>query len=105
MIPGMDPKMLKQAMKKLGMKQEEIDASEVIIKCSDKNIIIKNPEVLKVNMQGSENFQISGEISEENNEEDLKMIMEQSSASKEDAEKALDEANGDIAEAILKLNS
>ena len=101
----MDPKMLKQAMKKLGMKQEEIDASEVIIKCSDKNIIIKNPEVLKVNMQGSENFQISGEISEENNEEDLKMIMEQSSASKEDAEKALDEANGDIAEAILKLNS
>jgi len=30
-------------MKKMGMKQEDIDASEVIIKCSDKEIIIRKP--------------------------------------------------------------
>ena len=40
----MNPKMLKQAMKKMGMKQEDIDASEVIIKCSDKEIVIRNPQ-------------------------------------------------------------
>ena len=57
-MPGMDPRLVKQAMKKLGVKQEEIEASEVVIKCSDKNIIIRNPEVLKVNMMGQETFQV-----------------------------------------------
>jgi len=103
MIPGMDPRMIKQAMKKLGMKQEEIDAKEVIIRTADKNLIIKNPEVIKVNMGGNETFQITGEVSEESNEDDLKMIIEQVKCSKEDAQKALEESDGDLAEAILKL--
>ena len=98
----MNPAMMKQAMKKLGMKQEEVDANEVIIKCSEKNIVIKNPQVTKINMQGHETFQIAGDITEESNEEDIKTIMEQTGCSKEEAEKALKE-KGDLADAIMSL--
>ena len=65
MIPGMNPRQLQQAMKKLGMKQEEIDATEVIIKTPDKDIIIPNPQVMKVNMMGQDSLQITGEMIEQ----------------------------------------
>ena len=68
MIPGMDPKLIKQAMKRMGMKQEEVVATQVIIKCPDKEIVINNPSVTKINMMGQENFQISGNIEERNME-------------------------------------
>ena len=40
MFPGLNPRELEKAMKKLGVKQEEIDATEVIIKTEDKEIVI-----------------------------------------------------------------
>ncbi len=64
MIPGINPKQLKQAMKQLGMKQEEIDAKEVIIKTSEKQLVIKNPSVVRINMMGQDSFQITGEVNE-----------------------------------------
>lgn len=105
MIPGMNPQMIKQAMKKLGIKQEEIPASEVIIKTPEKNIVISNPSVTKINMQGQETFQIVGKISEESpiSEEDIETVSRQANVSKEKARKALEKSNGDLAEAILSL--
>ncbi len=102
MFPGMNKKMLEQAMKKLNVKQEEIDADEVIIK-GRKNLIIKNPQVLKVDMMGQETFQITGTLEEMINEEDIKTVMNQSNCSREKAIKALNENNGDLAAAILSL--
>jgi len=109
MYPGINPSMMKQAMKKLGIKQEEIDAEIVIIKTKDKEIIIENPSVAKIDMQGNETFQISGDISErakeiEISEEDIATVIEQTNCSKEEALKAIKETNGDLAEAILKLS-
>ena len=52
MLPGLNPTDMQKAMKRLGIRQEEIDAQEVIIKTSDRNILIKNPHVSKVNMIG-----------------------------------------------------
>lgn len=105
MIPGMNPQMVKQAMKKLGIKQEEIPASEVIIKTPDKNIIISSPSVTKINMQGQESFQITGEVSEESSmtQEDIETVAKQANVSLAKAKKALEEHNGDLAEAILSL--
>tara|TARA_Y100000310_G_scaffold188268_1_gene188239 strand:- start:97 stop:420 length:324 start_codon:yes stop_codon:yes gene_type:complete len=105
MIPGMNPRDMQKVMKRMGVKQEEINASEVVIKCSDKELVISNPQVLKVNMMGQETFQISGEISERTslNEEDIKTVMEQAGVSREEALKALEESGGDIAEAIISL--
>ena len=61
MFPGMNPKMMKQAMKKMGMKQEELNAKQVIIVLEDKELVFENPGVSKVNMMGQDTYQITGE--------------------------------------------
>lgn len=104
MIPGLNPKLLKQAMKRMNIKQEEIEAKEVIIKCKDKNIVIRNPKVSKVNVMGQESLQITGNMEEESGE-DIKIIMEQTNCSEEEAKKALEKADGDLAASILALKS
>ncbi|MBU1974175.1 MAG: nascent polypeptide-associated complex protein, partial [Nanoarchaeota archaeon] len=98
--------------KQMGIKQVEIDATEVIIKTAEKNIIITNPSVQKVNMMGNENFQISGDIHEEEisntpdiSEEDVKTVMDQTGTDKETAQKAIEDAEGDLAEAIMELKN
>ena len=58
MFPGINQKQIEKVMKQMGVKQETIDADEVIIKTPEKNIVVKNPNVVKVNMQGNESFQI-----------------------------------------------
>ena len=112
MFPGMNPRDVQKAMKRLGIKQEEIDAELVIIKTSGKDFIIKNPHVSKVNMMGQETFQVSGDIEEvekndkpEINEDDITTVMEQTNCTKEDALVALEECSGNLAEAILKLQN
>lgn len=110
MIPGVNPRQMQQAMKKMGMKQEEIDAEEVIIRCDGKNIIISNPQVSKVIMMGQVSWQVTGQAREESldtsveiTSEDITTVMEQAGVSKEEARKAIEEANGDLAEAILSF--
>ena len=104
----MNPRKMQQAMKKMGIKQEEIDAIEVIIRTPDKDLVITEPSVSKVNMMGNESFQISGNVQErereaEISEEDIKTVMEQANVGKEEAEKAIKEAGGDLAKAIIEL--
>ncbi len=107
MFPNINPRQMQKAMKRMGIKQEEIEATEVIIKTSDKELIIRNPHVAKVNMMGQESFQISGDVEERElkiyNEDDIKTVIDQAGCSEEEAKKALDETKGDLAEAILKL--
>ena len=101
-----NPKQLERAMKQMGMKMSNIEAEEVVIKTSEKDIVISNPQVSKVNMMGQETFQITGDISEKPHEEisdeDVEMVADQAGASKEDARSMLEETN-DIAEAIMRL--
>jgi nascent polypeptide-associated complex subunit alpha len=111
MLPGLNPREMQKAMKRLGIKQEEIDAQEVIIKTSDKNIIIRNPHVSRVNMMGQETFQVSGDITEiennaaEINEDDIATVIDQTNCKREEALEALEQSNGNLAEAILKLQN
>ena len=103
----MNPKMMEKMMKQMGIKQQPIHADEVIIVQGDKRIRITNPQVVEVDMQGKKTWQVAGNAVEEEagtSEEDLSMIMEKTGCSKAEAEKALAEANGDIAEAILALS-
>ncbi|MBS3078717.1 nascent polypeptide-associated complex protein [Candidatus Pacearchaeota archaeon] len=116
MFPGLDPKKMQAVMKQMGIAQEEIDAKRVIIECSDKNIIISNPSVTKIKMQGQTNFQISGDISEVNPgedasqkpdgvwDEDIKTIVEKTNCTEEEARQALENSDGDLADAILSLS-
>ena len=128
MIPGMNPRAMRQAMKRLGIQQQDIEATEVIIKTADKEILIKNPQVAKVNMMGQETFQIVGNIEErplekeqkikdfptsesgdseepEISEEDIKTVMEQTGADENRAKQAIQDNNGDLAAAIIELKS
>jgi len=108
MIPGMNPRDVQRAMKRLGIKQEEIAANEVVIKMADREIVITHPQVSKVNMMGQETFQIVGQVEErpialEINQEDVKTVMEQTGVSEEKARDAIKDNEGDLAKAIMVL--
>lgn len=105
MMPGMDPRQMQQMMKQMGIKSEEISAKSVVIETEEAKLIIDNPQVTKISMQGNESFQISGTVRKEESisEDDVKMVAEQAEVSQEKAAEALKESSGDIAEAILKL--
>ena len=105
-MPGVNPKQMAQAMKAMGIKQREISADEVIIKKSDGNIVISNPQVVEIDMKGTKTFQIMGDISEQSggiSDDDVKMVAEQAGVDEAAAKEALEKADGDIAEAIMGL--
>jgi len=125
MFPGLNPKKMQAMMKQMGIAQEEIDANRVIIECEDRKIIIDDPSVVKINMQGQENFQISGEVSEievndsidideaegvmeeeeeDKSGEDVRTIIEQTGVSEEEARNALEKNDGDLTDALISLS-
>ena len=106
---NMDPKKMQQAMKQMGIAQEDISATRVTIEKEYGNIIIENPSVVRIKIQGQESFQISGDVREESktyeiSEEDIKTVTEKTGASKEKAKKTLEKTDGNLAEAILELS-
>jgi len=110
MIPGMNPRAMKHAMRRLGIQQIEIPATEVIIKTEDKEIVITNPSVSKVNMMGQQTYQIVGEEHErsiskepEISEDDIKTVAEQAGVDEEAARQAIEKHKGDLAAAIIGL--
>lgn len=103
-----DKRQMERAMRQMGIKTTPLDAREVVIKLSDKEIVISNPEVVLTEMPGQRSYQVSGEEFErkpelEAAEEDVKLVMEQAGVDREAAANALKETGGDIAAAILKL--
>jgi nascent polypeptide-associated complex subunit alpha len=63
-FPNLDPKALKAAMDRLGIKSTSIDSTQVVIHCKDKDIVIEAPEVTLIEGQGMRSFQVSGEARE-----------------------------------------
>ena len=114
-MKGVNQRQMQQAMKKMGIKQSALNnATEVIIRTTDKEIVLTNVEVVVVEMQGSRNYQISGD---ETTRElgatpaasatfpagDIELVMSQTGCDKERAIKALEDAGGQPAEAILQI--
>lgn len=109
MFPGLNPKKMQAVMKQMGISQNEIPCSKVIIEKDDGGkMIIENPSVVKIKMRGQESFQITGNIFEENPEveisqDDINTVVEKTGCTEEQAEKVL-KSTGDLAEAILELS-
>ena len=88
------------------------DVEEVIIKKHDSDLIIKEPQVSVINMQGQKIFQIAGEeIIERKSEggkaiplEDIQLVSQQANVTMEKAKKTLEQTDGNLAQAILLLN-
>ena len=110
MFPGMNPRKMNQMMKKMGVSQVEIDATEVIIRTREKEIVIMNPSVSKVNMMGQQTYQVVGEEQErplsskpDLSDDDIKTVMDQAGVDEDTARKAIEDAEGDLAQAIMNL--
>jgi len=109
MFPKINPKQMKKMMRQMGMETKELDVREVVIKLDDSEIRIQAPDVSIVEMQGQKTYQISGgteEVAESGSnmsDADVKLVVSQTGVSSEEAKKALEGAEGDIASAIMSL--
>jgi nascent polypeptide-associated complex subunit alpha len=113
----MNPRDAKRMMQRMGMNMDAVeDVQEVIIRTPSKEIIIEEPEVAIVNMQGQKIFQVAGGRVTERaperraagatvSEEDVSLVAAQTGKSVDAARKALVECEGDLAKAILLLQS
>lgn len=113
----MNPREAKRMMQRMGMSMDAVqEVEQVIIKTRSKDIIIEQPEVAILHMQGQKIFQVTGgKITEKTPEraahklvvpeEDVRLVADQTGKSVDEAQKALEECEGDLAKAILLLQS
>jgi nascent polypeptide-associated complex subunit alpha len=99
----------------MGMSMDAVaEVEKVVIKTSSKEITIDEPEVAILEVQGQKIFQVSGgRVSEKAAahkpsamaEEDVRLVADQTGKSIDEARRALQESEGDLAKAILLLQS
>lgn len=127
---GMNPRKMKQMMNQMGIDLTEIDAEEVIIRTPDEEMVFHDADVQRMDAQGQQTYQVVGEPDvrprgegndattktdteesgsegddgpEEIPESDVEIVSGRTSASKEEARKALRETGGDLAAAVELL--
>jgi nascent polypeptide-associated complex subunit alpha len=110
-----NPREAKRMMQRMGLNMDSMaEVEQVIIRTRTKEITIEEPEVAMLEMQGQKIFQVTGgKITEKAAErkpsgvaeEDVKLVADQTGKSLEQARKALEECEGDLAKAILLLQS
>lgn len=111
MFPGMNlnPRQMKQMMRQLGIKQEELLAKKVVFYLENKKLIILEPQVSIMDLGQKKTYIIMGgkqktKETKQIPEEDIELVAKKTKKTRKEAEKALKESNGDIAKAILKLS-
>jgi len=109
-------------MQRMGMNMDSVpEVQQVIIRTPTKDIVIDEPEVAILQVQGQKMYQvIGGNVSEQApssraiagtpakpafSEEDVQLVADQTGKSLEKAKEALEECGGDLAKAILLLQS
>lgn len=117
MRKGMSPRETKRLMKRMGLSMNTMpDVQQVVFRTSMKEIVVNEPEVAILNLKGQKVFQVTGgEISEKTLEEekkpleipseDIKLVADQTGRSVEEARQALEASEGDLAKAILLLQT
>ena len=104
---------LRRMMKQMGLKMDTLtDVEEVVIRGRDREIVIEEPIVAVLDMKGERVYQITGGHVKERRlerksipEEDILLVAQQAGVSLEEARRALEEAEGDLAKAILMLKT
>lgn len=102
----------RRMMERMGINMKEVqDVEEVVIRTRSKDIYVRSPSVSEVLAQGNRIFQVMGEVEEVErekkkfSEEDVLLVQQQANVSREKAEVALEESDGEVAKAILRLTS
>jgi Transcription factor homologous to NACalpha-BTF3 len=116
MIKGrVNERQVKRMMQQMGIKSNDLDdVVEVRIVLKDKTIIIKEPNVSVIEVQGNRTYTVVGkeeiiqgqmdkQTIEDTNlkEEDIKLVMEKAGVTREKAIEALKSNNYMVAEAII----
>jgi nascent polypeptide-associated complex subunit alpha len=132
MIPGgpRNARQMQMMMKRLGMTTEPVDnVEEVVIRTREKEIVLREPEVTILTVQGVRTYQVVGNAEARPRgsgsgtppssgtpasvalpstgplEEDVALVMEQAGVEREEAIAALAATAGAPAEAILRILS
>jgi len=105
-----NPREANRMMQRMGMQVKQVDdVTRVIIESASKRIVIDNPEVAIVTVQGQTVYQVGGGTAREEGPggesapEDTKLVASQAEVSVEEATKALQQSGGDLAQAIIIL--
>jgi nascent polypeptide-associated complex subunit alpha len=117
----MNPREQKRLMQRMGMNMDSVpDVQQVVIRTPTKDIVIDGPEVAILQVQGQKMYQvIGGQVSEQApsargpaaavkpsfSDEDAQLVADQTGKSLQRAKEALEECDGDLAKAIMLLQS
>jgi nascent polypeptide-associated complex subunit alpha len=104
---------MRRMLDKMGLDMTTLDnVEEVIIKTVKKELYLIKPQVIEMKGKDSTIFQVVASDIEEKQrevpsfkEEDIILVMQQASVSREKAMQALTESKGDMAQAILSLTT
>ena len=104
---------MRRILDKMGLDMKTMDnVEEVIIKTDTKELYLVKPQVIEMKGKDSTIFQVVASDIEEKQrevpsfkEEDIILVMQQASVSREKALQALTESKGDMAQAILGLTT
>ncbi|MDL5361872.1 nascent polypeptide-associated complex protein [Halalkalicoccus sp. NIPERK01] len=121
---GLDPRKMEQMMKQMGIDTEEIDATEIVIRTPDEELVFSDADVTRIDAQGQQTYQIVGEpetresgadAGEAGDEaaiegadipaDDIEIVTMRTGASEDEARDALEAADGDLASAVERLES
>ena len=104
---------MRRMMDKMGLDMNELsNVQEVIIKTDKKEIIISKPSVTEMKAKDNSIFTVTADSYEERelevpifSEEDVQIVSQQANVDEEKAKNALEEAEGNLARAILLLDT
>ncbi len=110
-----NPRDVQRMLRRMGVKVEQlrVESAEIVLEDGSK-LVFRSPDALVITARGSppmvyligEYERVEperGEKEVEVSEEDVRLVAEQAGVSLEEARRALIEAGGDLAEAILRL--
>jgi nascent polypeptide-associated complex subunit alpha len=126
MMPGgpRNERQMQMMMRRMGMTTEPIEGvDEVLIRTKESEIVLLNPEVTILTIQGVRTYQVVGTPTTRARtrdgaapggtvapaapagppEEDIALVMEQAGVERDEAVQALRQAGGEPAEAIMKV--
>ena len=104
---------MRRMLDKMGLEMKDLgNIEEVVIKTETKEIYLVKPQVVEMKGKDSTIFQVVATDIEEKErevpslkEEDIMLVMQQANVSREKATRALIDAKGDMAQAILNLTT
>jgi nascent polypeptide-associated complex subunit alpha len=121
----LNPGKMQQMMDQMGIDVSELDATEVVIRTGDTDLVFDAPDVTRMDAKGQETYQVVGtpeeraagagggagsdEAATEADEsggipdDDVSLVAERAGVDEDTARDALERANGDLAAAIGDL--